>query len=891
MTMGDPDASARRGQEGVITPSRRRRWPLQADFALVAVLVLLVGVTGASFVNLQLNTDARQAAQADATFAANRAARQIQESFDTLQGASAPAVTSLAAGPLFSDASHCTLGFAPIGTFDTGHLDLVRLDGSVVCSSLKSDHVASYAGQPWLQTSIPTVTAPTLDALNGNQVAVYAFPIPDRGLLVWFLDLTPIGPRLASEYGSGVHQLEFLVASRDGSVIVARSIDSAKWTGKKLMGTSFMQSPDAIERNDVSGNLRWYGHASINTGGWKVYVGADKSAALTDAGRLQDRAIEIVAAGTGLVLLSLFVAYRRVVRPIERLRRSVRSSRSLESPVLIPVGGPSEVVDLAEDINHLITTLNRGWTERENAQQTYLRLFEGSPLPILFVDPPTGKFLEANDSAATIFGYSRQELVGLTIADVFAPKDDHEATAAAAARLEPSHVRFGPVTLRKKEGELMRALVTTYGIPYEGRQVRVSMVEDITQTEKLEQQLNQSQRLESLGQLAGGIAHDFNNLLGVILNFALFAKEKVLASGEATQGSKLQLAVRDMDRVVHAGESAARLTHQLLAFARREVIRPQSIDVDSVVAELEPLVVRTLGEHIDFATSPGRDLWPAMIDPGQLEQVLTNLAVNARDAMPNGGKLTIDCENVYVDVAYAAGRVGLKPGRYVRIRVSDTGTGMDAATLQRVFEPFFTTKPKGQGTGLGLATVYGIVNQAGGDISLYSEVGLGTRVHVLLPASDAPPVQASTDVLPARDQASATILVVEDADDLREITALILTRDGYRVITASNGPEALEVMKNREARFDLLLTDVVMPLMQGRELAERIAAMQPDIRILYMSGYAQPILGLGGTLDEGVLLLEKPFTEPALLAKVEEALLAPSVVVAPTFEPSAVTAS
>jgi CheY-like chemotaxis protein len=259
--------------------------------------------------------------------------------------------------------------------------------------------------------------------------------------------------------------------------------------------------------------------------------------------------------------------------------------------------------------------------------------------------------------------------------------------------------------------------------------------------------------------------------------------------------------------------------------------------------------------------------------------------------MPNGGKLTIDCENVYVDVAYAAGRVGLKPGRYVRIRVSDTGTGMDAATLQRVFEPFFTTKPKGQGTGLGLATVYGIVNQAGGDISIYSEVGVGTRVHVLLPASDAPPVQASTDVLPARDQASATILVVEDADDLREITALILTRDGYRVITASNGPEALEVMKNREARFDLLLTDVVMPLMQGRELAERIAAMQPDIRILYMSGYAQPILGLGGTLDEGVLLLEKPFTEPALLAKVEEALLAPSVVVAPTFEPSAVRAS
>jgi PAS domain S-box-containing protein len=867
----------RRGQGSVIAPTTRRSWPLQADFALVGVLVLLVGVSGGTFVHLQLDADASQAAQADASFAANRAARQIQESFDILQSASAPAVSSLAGGALFTDAAHCTLGYAPVGTFDTGHLDLVRLDGSVVCSSRKSDHASSYAGQPWLQTSTTTVMAPMLDPTNGNQVAVYAFPIPGHGFLVWFLDLASVGPKLASEYGSGVHQLEFLVASSDGSAIVARSIDSAKWTGKTLTGTSFMQSPDAIERNDVSGILRWYDHAAINTGGWKVYVGADKAAALADAGRLENRGIEIVAAGTGLILLTLFVAYRRVVRPIERLRRSVRSSRSLESPVLVPVGGPSQVADLGEDINHLITTLNREWTERENAQQTYVRLFEGNPLPILFVDPPTGKFLEANDSAAITFGYSRQELASMNIADVFAPKDEQEAAEVALARAAPSHIRFGPVSLRKKDGALMRTLVTTYEVPYGGRPARVSMVEDITDKEKLERQLNQAQRLESLGQLAGGIAHDFNNLLGVILNFALFAKEKVLASGDATPGSKLQLAVRDMDRVVHAGESAARLTHQLLAFARREVIRPQSIDVDSVVTELEPLVVRTLGEHIEFVTSPGRDLWPALIDPGQLEQVLTNLSVNARDAMPNGGKLTIDCENVYVDVAYAAGRVGLKPGRYVRIRVTDTGTGMDAATLQRVFEPFFTTKPKGQGTGLGLATVYGIVNQAGGDISIYSELGVGTRVHVLLPASDAPPVHSEAEAAPVRDQASATILVVEDADDLREITDLILTKDGYRVITASNGPEALEVMKLHGGRIDLLLTDVVMPLMQGRELAERIAAMQPDIRTLFMSGYAQPILGVGGALDDGVLLLEKPFTEPALLAKVEEALRAEGI--------------
>jgi nitrogen-specific signal transduction histidine kinase/CheY-like chemotaxis protein len=405
------------------------------------------------------------------------------------------------------------------------------------------------------------------------------------------------------------------------------------------------------------------------------------------------------------------------------------------------------------------------------------------------------------------------------------------------------------------------------------------MVEDVTQREKLERQLNQAQRLESLGQLAGGVAHDFNNLLGVILNFALFAKEKMIALGDGSSNPNVQPAVKDIERVVKAGESAARLTHQLLAFARREVVRPQSIDVNAVVTELEPLVGRTLGEQIEFITSPGKELWPVLMDPGQLEQVLTNLAVNARDAMPNGGKLIIDCENVNVDTAYAAGTSGLRPGRFVRIRVTDTGTGMDAATLRRAFEPFFTTKPTGQGTGLGLATAYGIVSQAGGDISMYSEPGLGTRVDVLLPASDEEPKPSEPESTVPREQvAAATILVVEDADDLREITELILTKTGYSVITTSNGAEALEMVKKHRGKIDLLLTDVVMPHMRGPELAERITAMFPEIRVLYMSGYAQTILGDGGTLAEGVLLLEKPFTEPVLLAKVEQALNVPVLV-------------
>jgi PAS domain S-box-containing protein len=870
------------------SPSPKRSWPLQADFAAIAALVVVVAVGAGGLVHVQSEAEANQAAVADANFAANRAASQIALGFETLRAVTAPIADNPSIGQIFANPSACNLSYVPIAAFDTGHIDVVRLDGSVVCSSLKPAHAAMYAGAAWLEATAPTVMAPVVDAANGNQVAVYAYPIPGKGFLAWFLDLKPLGPKLASEYGSEVHQLEFLVTSSDGSAIVARSMDSGRWTGAGLAGTPFMQS-SGLDRNDVSGTARWYGQAVVKVAGWKVYVGADKAAALADAARLQNQQFEIVAVGLVAVLVGLAVVYRRVVRPIERLRASVRSSRGLESPSPVPTGGPAEVADLGEDINGLITSLKHEWSERESAQQNYLRLFEGSPLPTLLFDS-NGRFLEANHAAADAFGYSRQELTELSIADLYAPRDAEDEAEVAAAKARTSNVRFGPIAVRKKDGTLIRVLVTTYNVLYGGRPARVSMVEDVTQREKLERQLNQSQRLESLGQLAGGVAHDFNNLLGVIVNFALFAKEKVLASGNGSPSPGLLLAAKDIDRVVRAGESAARLTHQLLAFARREVIRPQSIDVNSVVAELEPLVSRTLGEHIEFITTPGKDLWPALMDPGQLEQVLTNLLVNARDAMPKGGKVIVDCENITVDDAYAAGRPGLTPGRYVRIRVTDTGTGMDAATLQRVFEPFFTTKPKGQGTGLGLATVYGIVNQAGGDVSIYSELGVGTRAHVLLPASDeAPKLVAAPDepstrnegtVTPPRERASATLLVVEDAADLREITEMILTRNGYHVITASNGRAALDVVRSHAAKIDLLVTDVVMPHMQGPELARRVAALHPEIRVLYMSGYAQPMLGESGILEEGILLLEKPFTEPALLAKVEQALHAEVMVLA-----------
>jgi PAS domain S-box-containing protein len=727
--MGEKVASGRHAPQSAITRGIRRRWPLQADLAVVAALVVLVGATAAGFVHLRSDADARQAAVMDARFAAERAAKQIKFGFDTYESITAPLARNPSTPLVFADPTKCAISYAPIASFDTGHIDILRLDGSVVCSSLAA-HATTYAGQAWLQASQPIFAAPIVDPANGNQVAVYAYPIPQLGFLAWFVDLQPLGPKLASEYGSGTHQLEFVITNGEGSAIIARSLDSGRWTGASLAGSPFVSAADPVDRRDVQGTARWYAEANVAGPGWKVYVGADKTAALAEAAGSQRQQFAITGAGVGAVLLALYLVRRRTVIPLERLSRSVRSSRGLDSSTLVTVGGPSEVAGLGEDINHLITTLNREWRERENVQQSYLRLFDGSPLPIMFSDPATGKFIQVNGSAAALFGYSREELLDVAAGDMFALPADREAIGMETLRQESAGanlVRYGPVAVRKKDGAVMNVLVTSYQVSYAGRPARVSMVEDVTERERLERQLNQSQRLESLGQLAGGIAHDFNNLLGVILNFALFAREKVLASGDAATGAKLQLAVKDLDRVTHAAESAARLTHQLLAFARREVTRPESIDVDSVIADLEPLVGRTIGEHIQFVTSPDHGLWPALMDPGQLEQVLTNLAVNARDAMPKGGKLVIDCENVYVDLAYAAGRVALKPGRYVRIRVTDTGTGMDAATLQRVFEPFFTTKPKGQGTGLGLATVYGIIKQAGGRVHLYSEPASAPR--------------------------------------------------------------------------------------------------------------------------------------------------------------------
>jgi PAS domain S-box-containing protein len=394
--------------------------------------------------------------------------------------------------------------------------------------------------------------------------------------------------------------------------------------------------------------------------------------------------------------------------------------------------------------------------------------------------------------------------------------------------------------------------------------------------QRFQQRLRQSQRLESLGELAGGVAHDFNNLLAVIINYAEFVTDEIEhAVGRGADDPVWSRLRNDAHHIVKASDRAARLTRQLLAFARREPIQPQVVNLNEVVRSVKELLERTLGEHVELITDLAGNVRPIVADPGQLEQVLVNMAVNSRDAMPGGGTLTVDTANVDMDDVEASAFPGLSPGSYVRVRVSDTGIGMPKLVVDRAFDPFFTTKPRGEGTGLGLATVYGIVTQAGGSVRIYSEPGVGTSISVLLPAtpSAVPGSAHDPDGRPSGPlTGTETILVVENDEALREATRRILDSNGYRVLVAADGVDAIAAATVHPGSIDLLLTDIIMPRMLGKELAERFRRLRPGVVVLYMSGFAETVLRPLGHLEQDMAVIEKPVSAAELLSRVRLAL-------------------
>ena len=526
------------------------------------------------------------------------------------------------------------------------------------------------------------------------------------------------------------------------------------------------------------------------------------------------------------------------------------------APIRGPRGALSGVVLAFRDV----TSRRVAQRALEESERQYRILFESNPQPMWVYDLETLAFLAVNQAAIQAYGYSREEFLAMTIRDI-RPAED-VPRLLDNVRVSTGLHTDGPWRHRRKDGSLIVVEIAAHPLGFGSREARLVMVYDITERARLEEQFQQAQRLESVGRLAGGVAHDFNNLLAVINGYAdLLAQDMPPASPESSIVSEIRA----------AGERAASLTRQLLAFSRKQLVRPSVLNLNQVVRDVEKMLRRLIGEDIELVIRADEALGNVRADAGNLQQILMNLAVNARDAMPHGGRLLIDTANVLLDSRYEQTHGGARNGPHVLLAVSDNGIGMTPEVRKHLFEPFFTTKPMGTGTGLGLATVYGMVKQIGGWIWVYSEPGQGCVFKIYLPRTDAPVPQPRPEVR-RNLRGSETILVVEDQDEVRHMTATVLGHYGYRVLTAASGEEAQRLAANHPGTIHLLLTDVIMPGITGRELAERMTAARRGMAVLYMSGYTDPTMARSGVLDAGVQLLAKPFTPSQLAEKVRDAL-------------------
>jgi PAS domain S-box-containing protein len=554
-------------------------------------------------------------------------------------------------------------------------------------------------------------------------------------------------------------------------------------------------------------------------------------------------------------------------------------------PPTRPMGAKLELYGLREDRSEfpaeislssietdeglVVTVAIRDVTERRAAEEKFEQFLEFAPDAIVGA-MPTGEIVLVNQQAETLFGYTRDELIGKLVESLVPERfrevhPNHRNDYFREPRTRPMGAGVELYAMRK-DGTEFPAEISLSSIDTEEGTLATVAVRDVSDRAEGErerallEQLHQAQRLESVGQLAGGIAHDFNNILGVIINYAEFVAD------EQEPGSQ---ALHDVEEIRRAAERAAALTRQLLIFSRREVVQPEVLDLRQVVSGLENLLHRALGERVEMKALFDEDLMSIEADPGQIEQVLVNLAVNARDAMPDGGRLLIEAGNAELDEEYADMHPDTEPGDYVRLKVSDTGVGMDEKTIHRAFEPFFTTKGKAEGTGLGLATVYGIVTGAGGRIDIYSEPGMGTTVKIHLPASSVTPSEGEAQPKERPAGRGEVVLVVEDEPDVRRMAERILAKGGYSVIGAGGGAEALDVCRRTDRPIHLLLTDVIMPGMLGTELVEQINTIRPELEVIFMSGYSHEVLAPGALSGQGAgSFIEKPFSASELLQAV-----------------------
>jgi PAS domain S-box-containing protein len=559
---------------------------------------------------------------------------------------------------------------------------------------------------------------------------------------------------------------------------------------------------------------------------------------------------------------------RHVVVPLVQLSRGIGAlssgdfsrGRALAS---LPVAF-DELAALATNFQHMSDALEARQIALQESEQRYRSLFERVPVA-LFRSTPTGQHLDANLALVHMLGYpDREALLKIPVPDLYQNPEDREQWRALVEC--DGIVRDFEKQLKRHDGRVIWSKDTSRVVRGSDGQVLYyeGSLEDITERKKLEDQIRQSQKLEAVGQLAGGVAHDYNNMLGVIIGHAEMAFEKVAQNMSPR---------KNLEAILAAAHRSTDITRQLLAFARRQTIAPKILDLNETVEGMLKLLRRLIGEDIDLVWVPGEELWPVRMDPSQVDQILANLCVNARDAIGGPGKVTIETKRVNFDVTYCAEHEGFTPGEYVMLAVSDNGTGMDKATLNKIFDPFFTTKEAGKGTGLGLATVYGIVKQNASLINVYSEPGHGSTFRIYIPryAGEIEHIKAESPAAPSP-RGDETILLVEDEPTVLELVKLMLEKVGYTVLASPTPGDAIRIARENSGGLSLLVTDLVMPEMTGRDLMEIITSFYPGLKCLFMSGYSGNVVGHQGVLEEGANLIQKPFSNQELAVKVRKVL-------------------
>jgi len=768
-------------------------------------------------------------------------------------------------------------------------LGAIAPDGDLFASTTPLSGPVNLSDTRYFQGAVQkrdfAIGEPRLDRLTGKASVTCAYPALDKGGqvravvfaaldLAWLREMTPM-----AELPTGS---ELLIIDRQGRILT-RYPDPQPWVGQsmyaeKIIRTILQQGKGTAEEQGIDGVSRLYAFTPLAgaASGGIVSVGIPTKNVYGPANLILIR--NLIALGVVLAL-ALGMAYlfarvfvlRRMQVLVGAAQHLAAGDLSARTGVSCPVG---EFDQVACALDEMAEALQKREAERRQAEQDLQEtsqklqaLFRASPGAIIVLDPG-GLVKIWNPTAERLFGWTSEEVMDRLLPIV---PEDKQGTFRLLRGLSMQGEAFSGVelTLQRKDGSPIDiSLSTAPLLDPEGNITGImAIVVDLTAHKQLETQLIQAQKMEAVGRLAGGVAHDFNNLLTAMMSYGDLLLHSLPQDDPLRQHT---------EQIMKAADRASVLTRQLLAFSRKQILEPRVINLNEVVVDVEKMLLRLIGEDIDLVTVLDRDLGPVKSDPGHIEQVILNLAINARDAMPQGGKLTIETANVYLDEAYARSHVGVRPGPYEMLAISDNGTGMDPETQAHIFEPFFTTKESGKGTGLGLATVYGIVKASGGHIWVYSEPGHGTTFKIYFPrAEEGVEATRAEETPPESLQGSETVLVVEDEDVLRSMICRGLRTYGYTVLEAPQGAEALKTCEQHQGLIHLALIDVVMPQMSGRTLAERLAPLAPEMKVLYMSGYTQDTIMHHGILDREVFFIEKPFNPVTLAGKVRRVLDVP----------------